>query len=93
MLTEKIFIGLFLTTAVILFGISSNQLNINELAKLENINDIESLNTKDDLPFAKDIDFPRFMGVWYNIASLPNIIENKCKCAQTVDTLLTDLVI
>ena len=39
------------------------------------------------------MDFERFMGLWYNIASLPNIIENKCKCAQTVDTLLTDLVV
>ena len=27
-----------------------------------------------DLPFVKDIDFHRFMGVWYNIASLPNPI-------------------
>ena len=41
-----------------------------------------------DLPFVKEINFTRFMGLWYNIASKPNIIESKCKCAQTVDTLV-----
>lgn len=33
------------------------------------------------------------MGLWYNIASKPNIIEKKCKCAQTVDRLIDTLVI
>ena len=33
------------------------------------------------------------MGVWYNIASLPNAIESNCKCAQTSDTLESELVI
>ena len=46
-----------------------------------------------ELPFVKDIDFKRFMGVWYNIASLPNAIEKNCKCAITSDSLETDLII
>lgn len=28
-----------------------------------------------DLPFEKNMNFTRFMGLWYNIASKPNIIE------------------
>ena len=39
------------------------------------------------------MDFKRFMGLWYNIASLPNIIESRCKCAQTIDKLESDLII
>lgn len=49
--------------------------------------------TYSDLDFVRDIDFHRFMGVWYDIASLPNFIEKGCKCPQSVDTLLEDLVI
>ena len=45
------------------------------------------------MDFVKDMDFKRFMGVWYNIASLPNIIEKDCKCAQSADTLISELVI
>jgi apolipoprotein D and lipocalin family protein len=46
-----------------------------------------------DLPFEKNMNFTRFMGLWYNIASKPNIFEKKCKCGQTVDTLVESLVI
>lgn len=41
----------------------------------------------------KNMDFKRFMGIWYDIASLPNAIEKNCKCPQSLDTLQSDLVI
>ncbi len=34
------------------------------------------------------MDIPRFMGKWYTIANLPNIIETNCHCSRSVDTLL-----
>lgn len=39
------------------------------------------------LDFVKNMDFKKFMGLWYNIASLPNAIEKNCKCPQSFDTL------
>lgn len=33
------------------------------------------------------------MGLWYTIAALPNAIQKNCKCSQTFDTLVSDLVI
>jgi lipocalin len=33
------------------------------------------------------------MGLWYTIAALPNAIEKNCKCAQTFNTLVSDLVV
>jgi|JI6StandDraft_1071083.scaffolds.fasta_scaffold59663_5 lipocalin len=38
-----------------------------------------------DLPFIKNIDFYKFQGIWYEIASKPNIIEKKCLCGQSLD--------
>lgn len=37
------------------------------------------------------MDFKRFMGLWYNIASLPNAIDKNCKCPQSLDTLESPL--
>lgn len=37
--------------------------------------------------FVKDLDIERFMGMWYVIASKPNLIESNCKCSRTLDTL------
>lgn len=45
------------------------------------------------LDFVKGMNFTRFMGIWYNIASLPNAIEKNCKCPQSLDTLKSELVI
>lgn len=39
------------------------------------------------------MDFQKFMGIWYNIASLPNAIEKNCRCPQTFDTLEEKLTI
>ena len=33
------------------------------------------------------------MGIWYNIASLPNAIESHCTCPQSRDTLRSQLII
>jgi apolipoprotein D and lipocalin family protein len=40
-----------------------------------------------DLPFIKNIDYKRYEGLWYEIASLPNALEKNCKCAQSLDAL------
>ena len=58
---------------------------------LNNVERVES--APGPIDFVKDIDFPRFMGIWYNIASLPNIIESNCKCPQSKDTLESELYI
>lgn len=43
-------------------------------ALLAIITNLPGSSINDDLPFVKDMDFKRFMGVWYSIASLPNFI-------------------
>ncbi len=55
------------------------------------LNYLHSTQLTADLPFIKNIDFNRFQGRWYEIASKPNVIEKKCKCGQSVDTLKTPL--
>lgn len=64
------------------------------LAKQINLmTESSSFNAPAELQFVKNIDFKRFMGVWYDIASLPNAIEKNCRCPQTSDTLQSELVI
>lgn len=46
-----------------------------------------NLDAPSQLDFVKGMDFKRFMGIWYDIASLPNAIEKGCKCPQSLDTL------
>lgn len=82
MSTENLFFKLIGLTALLLTSIY-----------IVNVNRPEETVIAKDLPFEKNINFTRFMGLWYNIASKPNIIESKCKCAQTVDTLIESLVI
>lgn len=53
----------------------------------------EQLNAPSELQFVKNMDFKRFMGIWYVIASMPNALEKNCKCPKTLDTLQSDLVI
>jgi apolipoprotein D and lipocalin family protein len=43
--------------------------------------------TQADLPFVKNLDYNKFQGLWYEIASKPNAIEKNCKCGQSFDTL------
>lgn len=49
--------------------------------------------TAADLEYVRDMDFKRYMGLWYNIASLPNAIEKNCKCPQSFDTLQNPLTV
>lgn len=63
------------------------------LVKQNNLMTESSLSAPAELQFVKNIDFKRFMGVWYDIASLPNAIEKNCRCPQTSDTLQSELVI
>lgn len=46
-----------------------------------------------EVQYVTNMDIPRFMGQWYTIANKPNIIEAKCHCSRTFDTLLDDTTI
>lgn len=85
---EAILITLLLSTLLAFY-----EYNKIDIVGTELSSDIDDESNNVNIDYVRDLDIERYMGLWYVIASKPNIIEKYCKCARTEDVLVDDSTI